>query len=105
VTKLLNIKNGTDLLPISPWTVRLGKWVLLAEADLERLVAESQGQGGQSPMDRTKRMPGIASSRLRSLLDNPLCTCKGSFDHAARKWHHHANCPAFCDEGGKTCGH
>jgi len=50
-------------------------------------------------MDRTKRMPGIAGefSRLPSLLDNPLCTRTGSFDHAARKWHHHTSCPAFVD--------
>jgi len=120
VTKLLSIKTAADLLSISPRTVRsytstgklkpvrLGRRVLLAEAELERLIAESQEQGGQSPLDRTERMPSIAeeSSRLPSLLDNPLCTCNGSFDHAAREWHHHTSCPAFDDEnGGKTCVH
>lgn len=40
-----------------------------------------------------------------SSLDNPVCTCNGSFDYAAREWHHHTSCPAFGDEGGKTCGH
>jgi hypothetical protein len=104
---MLSIKNAADLLPISPRTVRLGRWVLLAEADLERLIAKSQGQGGQSPLDRTQLMPSIAeeSSRLPSLLDNPLCTCNGSFDHAAHKWHHHPSCSASVDERGKICGH
>ena len=118
MTKLLSIKTAADLLSISPRTVRsytstgklkpvrLGRRVLLAEAELERLIAESQEQGGQSPLDRTERMPSIAeeSSRLPSHI--PLCTCNGSFDHAASEWHHHTSCPAFDDEnGGKTCVH
>jgi excisionase family DNA binding protein len=56
MTKLLNIKAAAELLSISPYTVRsyiragklrsvrIGRRVLLAEAELERLVAESQGR-------------------------------------------------------------
>jgi excisionase family DNA binding protein len=53
---LKNINEAAGLLGISPWTVRawirdgklrpvrLGRRVLLSEAELERLVAESQAQ-------------------------------------------------------------
>jgi len=104
VNKLLSIKTAADRLSVSPWTVRLGRWVLLPGAELERLVAQSQKHGGQFPLDRTQLIAEDSSS-LPSLLDNPLRTCNGSFDHAAREWRHHANCPAFRDEGGKPCGH
>ena len=54
MTKLLSIKAAAELLSISPWTVRshirdgklrpvrLGRRVLLAEAELERVIAENQ---------------------------------------------------------------
>jgi excisionase family DNA binding protein len=54
VTKLLSITAAAELLSISPWTVRayirtgkltpvrIGRRVLLAEAELERLITESQ---------------------------------------------------------------
>ena len=48
-----------------------------------------------------KKYPGYRGPRwgewtpgTPSLLDNPLCTCNGSFDHAASEWRHHAKCPA-----------
>jgi excisionase family DNA binding protein len=55
MTKLLSVEAAAELLSISKWTVRsyvrtgklkpvrIGRRVLLAEAELERLVAESQG--------------------------------------------------------------
>lgn len=54
VTKLLSIHAAADLLSISPWTVRsyikagkilpvrLGRRVLVAEEELERLIADHQ---------------------------------------------------------------
>lgn len=48
-----------------------------------------------------KKYPGYRGPRwgewtpgTPSLLDNPLCTCNGSFDHSAGEWRHHAKCPA-----------
>jgi hypothetical protein len=40
-----------------------------------------------------KWTPGRAN-----ILNNPSCTCNGSFDHTAREWHHHGSCPAFGDD-------
>ena len=44
------------------------------------------------------------TQRPPSLLEDPLCTCNGTFNHAEREWHHHTSCPAFGYEGGRTCG-
>ena len=56
MTALKSINEAAGLLGISPWTVRswvkagklrpvrLGRRVLLSEAELERLIAESQAQ-------------------------------------------------------------
>jgi excisionase family DNA binding protein len=58
---LKSVTEAAGLLGISPWTVRgyirdgklrpvrLGRRVLLAEDELERLVAQSQGQAGTQP--------------------------------------------------------
>lgn len=35
-----------------------------------------------------------------SLLDNPRCTCNGTFDHVTREWHHHVGCPSHGDARG-----
>jgi hypothetical protein len=52
-----------------------------------------------------KKYPGYRGPRWDewmagrpTLLGNPLCTCNGSFDHAAGEWRHHARCPAFGDD-------
>ena len=52
-----------------------------------------------------KKYPGYCGPRWGeltpgrpNLLDNPRCTCNGSFDHAAGEWHHHAECPACGDD-------
>jgi excisionase family DNA binding protein len=62
MTKLLSIEAAAEVLSISKWTVRsyvrtgklrpvrIGRRVLLAEAELERLIAESQG-----PLEGTPR--------------------------------------------------
>jgi excisionase family DNA binding protein len=61
VTKLLSVEGAAELLSISKWTVRsyirdgklqpvrIGRRVLLAETELERFVAESQGPKAASP--------------------------------------------------------
>jgi hypothetical protein len=48
-----------------------------------------------------KKYPGYRGPRwgewtqtLPSFLDNPLCTCNGSFDQVTREWHHYVGCPA-----------
>ncbi len=73
----------------------------------QKLSRNRRGHELPLPPDRTERMRSTAeeSPRLPSLLDDPACTCNGSFDYAAREWHHHASCPAFGSEGGKICGH
>jgi hypothetical protein len=52
-----------------------------------------------------KKYPGYRGPRWGewtparpSFLDNPLCTCNGSFDEVNRDWHHHPSCPAFGDD-------
>ncbi len=59
--RLRNVHEASELLGISPWTVRayiregklrpvrLGRRVLLAEGELERLVAQSQEQSVPHP--------------------------------------------------------
>jgi excisionase family DNA binding protein len=65
MTKLLSIKAAAELLSISPYTVRsyvrtgqlkpvrIGRRVLLAETELERLIAESQAPTNAAPKTRT----------------------------------------------------
>jgi excisionase family DNA binding protein len=65
VTKLLSIEAAAELLSISKWTVRsyirngklrpvrIGRRVLLAEAELERLITESQGPKDAPPQVST----------------------------------------------------
>ena len=63
-------------------------------------------QGTTASSERPKKKyPGYRGPRSGewtpgkpSLLDDPRCTCNGSFDHAAREWRHHAKCPA-CGDG------
>ena len=52
-----------------------------------------------------KKYPGYRGPRWGawtpgrpSLLDNPRCTCNGTFDHAAGEWRHHAKCPVCGDD-------
>ena len=61
MTKLLSIETAAEVLSISKWTVRsyvragklrpvrIGRRVLLAEAELERLIAEGQGSPEATP--------------------------------------------------------
>jgi len=37
---------------------------------------------------------GRPTPRPSCILDDPGCTCLGTFDYAARVWRHHSACPA-----------
>jgi excisionase family DNA binding protein len=68
VIRLKSVVEAAELLRISPWTVRsyirdgklkpvrLGRRVLLAEDELERLVAEGQEQAGRDPQENCERI-------------------------------------------------
>jgi len=36
----------------------------------------------------------VERERPRCILDDPGCTCFGTFDYSARVWRHHSSCPA-----------
>ncbi|MFZ3333064.1 MAG: hypothetical protein WA197_20670 [Candidatus Acidiferrales bacterium] len=48
-----------------------------------------QASGPERPMGKER-----PTARPRCILDDPGCTCFGTFDYAARVWRHHSSCPA-----------
>ena len=61
------------------------------EAVMRAFVAAHANQvsGPERPVGRERPM-----ARPRCILDDPGCTCFGTFDYAARVWRHHSSCPA-----------